>query len=362
MPLGLIIAASVLVAAGIAVYENPQVQEWFERTRRRIAVAINGPVDGHNEAPYRTGVKEEDVAAAIEAARRKREEILGTNGALFVRPSANRHPSSPSSSHELQEKTPVASTSRGVVVDDLLKENGFGGYTVRNSSAQPTNVGDRSLRLRSSGAGESNVKKEKTGLGSTSETQVLFDAVAENDADPGRDETRPDAARSAPRGDVAEPLLRFNEDVSSQSSSGVLATPPSTDSGRRSTPGQSPRQRQARSSTYSSIDEWAASTSPAFHASPPAPASYDAFPAAAAADNPFESGVAPPSSTVRSSAEDVSSVANSDDDDGVVEVSGDAHDSDAPYSDIISQTSGMHTPATWTEVGSEVSDGDLGGQ
>ncbi|KAI9754840.1 MAG: hypothetical protein M1815_005411 [Lichina confinis] len=358
---GLIIAASVLVAAGIAVYEHPQVQEWFERTRRRIAVVINGPADGHDEAPYHAGIKGENVAAAVEAARRKREEILAKNGALFVRPSANRHPasSSHSSSHELQERNSGSNTSRGVTSDDVLKTNGSGGYTLRNTSAQPTSAGEPSLRLRSGGIGESSVENKKTGLGSTNETQVLFDAEAENDIPWGGDETRQGTADSAPRGDDAEPLLRFNEDASSQSSSGVLATPPSTDSGRRSTPGQSPRQGQPRSSTYSSINEWAASTSPAFHTSPPAPASYDAF---SAADNPFESEVAPSSSTLRSSTQDVTSVANSDDEDGVVEVSGDAHDSDAPYSDIISQTSGMHTPATWTEVGSEVSDGDFGGQ
>ncbi|KAK5277137.1 hypothetical protein LTR16_010191, partial [Cryomyces antarcticus] len=38
---GIIIAASVLVAAGIAFYENPQVREWIEQSRRKIAMALN---------------------------------------------------------------------------------------------------------------------------------------------------------------------------------------------------------------------------------------------------------------------------------------------------------------------------------
>ncbi|KAI9863938.1 MAG: hypothetical protein M1824_005976 [Vezdaea acicularis] len=37
---GLIVTASILIAAGIAVYENPQIQEWIESQRRRIAQAF----------------------------------------------------------------------------------------------------------------------------------------------------------------------------------------------------------------------------------------------------------------------------------------------------------------------------------
>ena len=49
---GLIIATSIIIAAGIAVYENEQIREWIEMSRRRIAIAIQGlGNDGHSLSP-----------------------------------------------------------------------------------------------------------------------------------------------------------------------------------------------------------------------------------------------------------------------------------------------------------------------
>ncbi|KAI9831769.1 MAG: hypothetical protein M1819_004666 [Sarea resinae] len=45
---GIIIAASIVVAAGIAVYENPHVREWVNNSRRKIAVALHNLGDEIN--------------------------------------------------------------------------------------------------------------------------------------------------------------------------------------------------------------------------------------------------------------------------------------------------------------------------
>lgn len=40
-PVGLIIAATIVVAAGIAAYENPEVRAWIDRTRHKIAMGLH---------------------------------------------------------------------------------------------------------------------------------------------------------------------------------------------------------------------------------------------------------------------------------------------------------------------------------
>ncbi|KAF2122399.1 hypothetical protein BDV96DRAFT_482885, partial [Lophiotrema nucula] len=66
---GLIIAASVLVAAGIAIYESPQVRQWVDQSRRKIAIALHSL--GDEFQPRRGSESSEDFEA-----RRRKEETL----------------------------------------------------------------------------------------------------------------------------------------------------------------------------------------------------------------------------------------------------------------------------------------------
>ena len=73
-PPGLIIAASVLVAAGIAIYESPQVREWVDQSRRKIALALHSL---HDELqPRRPSESEGEFDARQERVRRKRNELV----------------------------------------------------------------------------------------------------------------------------------------------------------------------------------------------------------------------------------------------------------------------------------------------
>ena len=45
---GVIIAASVLVAASIAAYENPHIREWFEKSSQRVVLAFKSLGDDIN--------------------------------------------------------------------------------------------------------------------------------------------------------------------------------------------------------------------------------------------------------------------------------------------------------------------------
>ena len=87
---GIIIAATVLIAAGVAIYEiNPQLRAWLEESRRRIALALQnlGPDVQHGSR------REQEESEEVRERRRWFEEGLeaemrraGWNGEVFQRP------------------------------------------------------------------------------------------------------------------------------------------------------------------------------------------------------------------------------------------------------------------------------------
>ena len=76
---GLIIAASVLVAAGIAIYENPQVRQWIDQSRRKIVVALHSL--GDEIQPRRPSESFDD----FEERKRRREELIRRNRNELIR-------------------------------------------------------------------------------------------------------------------------------------------------------------------------------------------------------------------------------------------------------------------------------------
>lgn len=78
---GLIVLAVVVVAAGAAALENPQVREWLENSRRKIALALHSLGDEINprvKHPRRNdpSMEEDETEAAEERRRRARAEIM----------------------------------------------------------------------------------------------------------------------------------------------------------------------------------------------------------------------------------------------------------------------------------------------
>ncbi|KAI9688108.1 MAG: hypothetical protein M1822_001614 [Bathelium mastoideum] len=86
---GIIIAASVLVAAGVAIYEtNPQLRAWLEESRRKIALALQNLGQDPSNASRRGDESEETreqrrwFEEGLEAEMRRQ----GWNGEVFQRP------------------------------------------------------------------------------------------------------------------------------------------------------------------------------------------------------------------------------------------------------------------------------------
>ncbi|RAH78258.1 hypothetical protein BO86DRAFT_391935 [Aspergillus japonicus CBS 114.51] len=96
---GIIITVSALVAAGIAVYESPQFRQWVNNSRRKIALALHNLGDEINphDAPLRQDISmTEEVGAAAEERRRiareeldRRRSLLEERRKSMVRPPSN---------------------------------------------------------------------------------------------------------------------------------------------------------------------------------------------------------------------------------------------------------------------------------
>ncbi|KAI9669450.1 MAG: hypothetical protein M1817_004675 [Caeruleum heppii] len=151
---GLIIAASVLVAAGIAVYENPNVRDWIEKNRQRFAERWY-PADtpqpdrqASPEAKKRQHAREEaERTAAVDAARKKREEMMRVNGEEFMR----RHSSRKNAGEDATTKKslgPDSARDRHTSFDDFLQNDGSGAYTLHTSGVE---VNDQVVRQEGEG-------------------------------------------------------------------------------------------------------------------------------------------------------------------------------------------------------------------
>ncbi|CAL5871098.1 uncharacterized protein PFLUO_LOCUS5344 [Penicillium psychrofluorescens] len=97
---GIIVTVSVLVAAGIAVYESPQFQQWVINSRRKIALALHHLGDEiqppESASPFREDISmtEETGEAAEERRRIARADIMHRGTLLEARRRArdSQHP------------------------------------------------------------------------------------------------------------------------------------------------------------------------------------------------------------------------------------------------------------------------------
>ncbi|KAF2231075.1 hypothetical protein EV356DRAFT_519177 [Viridothelium virens] len=121
---GIIIAATVLVAAGVAIYEtNPQLRAWLEESRRKIALALQNLGPDSQNASRRNQENEEDrerrqwFEEGLEAEMRRQ----GWNGEVFQRPGME------GVNMELRRRRargPTSSRSASQSFDNLLSEDG----------------------------------------------------------------------------------------------------------------------------------------------------------------------------------------------------------------------------------------------
>lgn len=110
---GLLISLSVLFAAGLAVYESPQVRQWVDSSRRKIAIALHSlgdeitpPSHSRDNSPD-ASTREDESPEAVERRRKARQEILERGRAM-----------------EEKRKSKKEETTKSQSFDDLVDKDG----------------------------------------------------------------------------------------------------------------------------------------------------------------------------------------------------------------------------------------------
>ncbi|KAK8105415.1 hypothetical protein PG999_008774 [Apiospora kogelbergensis] len=325
-----VIAASVVIAAGIAIYESPELRRMAENLRQRIAIALhslgdsispqerenlfNRPEDAEGFLRSRgIDVREGEVGvdADDETRRRQREELI---------------------------------------FDDFLKQdsNGDQGTFVFNTGANVR--GDEADGLRRRGEGPRNLNLSAYSNPFADENGIdehvalensLMDLEQDgNDTDiysvshVAREETPRSATLSAPPEHI--PALANAATPAHQSQTASTATL-ERQLGVNEYITAGPEEQD---DAYSSIQAWAQSAHPSFYT--PLPES----PAGPLSEPELVSeGMHTPT--------DSNSLAGSGED-----LANDARSVDSRYYDVVSESEGMATPNSWSDVGSEISENE----
>ncbi|KAF6815441.1 hypothetical protein CSOJ01_03524 [Colletotrichum sojae] len=359
-----VIAVSVAVAAAIAIYESPELRRYADDLRRRIAIALhslgenidpadrppmfNRPEDAQGFLESRGGA-EVGVDADDETRRRQREELMYWNALRVAKMEKEKMEAEIAESKEL----PPA-RSRGRSFDDFMRkdENSEKGAFVFNTGANVRGEDEGLVRRRPEGVRGLNSSLYANPF--ADEHQIDHDELPTADEpdqlSPGRDEALSDIysattrdADERPR-DIAAaidpmPALVDAERDSFQSDrTSTLDRELGPD--EYMTAGQ-----ENHDEAYASIQAWAQGSSPSnFYSplpmSPPAPMSEPEL---------ISDGEVTPtdSASVAGSGEDVAN-------DAASSRAGDT----GRYYDVLSESEGMITPASWSEVGSVISESE----
>ncbi|KAI1105150.1 hypothetical protein F4804DRAFT_148152 [Jackrogersella minutella] len=354
-----VVALTVAVAAAIAVYESPELQRMANDLRRRIAIALHSlgdnvsPQERENlfnrpedaEGFFRSrGVNldgEADVDADDETRRRQREEIMYWNAVREEKKQKEQ------SDMEKMGSSRSRSSTRGSNFDDFLREDGNaekGTYVFQSGLEAQNNEG----LLRRRGEGARGLTHSVYTNPFTDEHGIDENIAFENSLmDPERDEIESDiysaSTRLGMRDETSQSATLFPSPAAATTQS-TPAEPSERELGpdEYMTAGQDDAQ-----DAYSSIQAWAhdASTSSFYSPLPVSPAS------AMSEGELISEGMLTPT--------DSTSLVGSGEDVGDEAVSAVSWTEGRPY-DVMSDDSGRMTPASWTEVGSVVSESEAG--
>ncbi|KAK7956262.1 uncharacterized protein PG986_005484 [Apiospora aurea] len=357
-----VIAASVVIAAGIAIYESPELRRMAEDVRRRIAIALHSlgdsisPQDRENlfnrpedaEGFLRSrgiDVREGElgVDADDETRRRQREELMYWNAIAEEK----------REKQQVKEESPFTPKTK-TSFDEFLKQDlsGEQGTFVFNTGANVRGEDADGLRRRGDGprslnySAYTNPFADENGIDEhiALENSLVDPEQDENDTDiysvshVAHDETPRSATLSAPPEHI--PTL-IDAATPAQEPQASPAATLERELGQDEYMTAGPEDRD---DAYSSIQAWAQTAHRSFYS--PLPES----PAGPLSEPELVSeGIHAPtdSNSLAGSGEDLGEDARSVDSQG-----------HSRYYDVVSESEGMATPNSWSEVGSVVSEND----
>ncbi|KAL8966620.1 MAG: hypothetical protein Q9183_003288 [Haloplaca sp. 2 TL-2023] len=370
---GIIVSISLLVAAGLAVYENPQVKQWVDENRRKIAFALHNLGDDFD--PYShsrrnssqdASTREYDTAEAVERRRQARQEILERGRRM-----------------EERRRSKQAGSAKSRSFDDLVDGEGNlkTDATQATSSAAEPKAGQSGLRNRNHeasgvalGTEAANPFADEACLGDLSENTIPVQTSTHRSrssstatlpanplppAVPPKEPIEPIASPPVPPKTPLDSspspfapaiqqqprLLIDTDDLSNHPSEALVDYTPTTSAPSSAADDLSELDQQAHPSSHQSdsnfwsVHEWAESnTAPAQFYSPPR---SEAAPAGNTNANRIEEGAN------REEGQDSET-------ESIEQISRFGSESDM---DVMSEMSGMDTPpGSWSEVASQVSE------
>ncbi|KAF3052319.1 hypothetical protein E8E11_007870 [Didymella keratinophila] len=346
---GLIIAASVLVAAGIAIYENPQVRQWVDQSRRKIAVALHSL--GDDIQPRRQSESSED----FEETKGRREELIRRNRNELIRRAREE-----GVAVDLDELARVGTedavlaerrsrANRSKNFDELVGSDGMLRQDATATGAEPSNNGVRKRGVAGFAAGTAAAVAMTNPF---ADENVLFD-VGDDDEAPSPKPFIYEASAPRSRSATLEASTPPIEPPAAAPSSAPLIDltsepqfvylPPKTHLPSPAAPLQASEADQAAQSFYS------------FTPSNDSDDDFEQMPAGTLTPRSERSGTTG-ASIVPSHADDVAvlSMQNDAEHDARSEVFSEGGFTDAGYSDFeLGDRTGVMTPNSWTDVGSD---------
>ncbi|EEY14729.1 conserved hypothetical protein [Verticillium alfalfae VaMs.102] len=326
-----VIAVSVAVAAAIAIYESPELRRYTDDIRRRIAMALHSLGEGREELMYWNAIH----LSKLEFQRKADEQAS---------PAAQ-----------------LPAATEGSSFDDFLRQDASGeSNSFVFKTGANVNEGEAQVRRRNEGARGLAAAAAAAALANPFDDEYRIDPVElfdnANNVAPHHDDSMSDIYSATTRdADDAPPNLSValstaTPDLVDVTTDNDTATERSTtldrelDQDEYMTAGQDQDDHSA-SEAYASIQAWAQGSSSNFYS--PLPMS----PAAPMSEPEMVSeGVLTPTDSV--------SLAGSGEDIANDTVSSRGGDNSRPY-DVLSESEGMMTPASWSEVGSVVSENDM---
>lgn len=373
---GAVVAVSVAVATAVAIYESPELRRYADDVRRRIAVALhsmgdninpahreplfNRPEDADGFLESRRGPGAEDgVDADEETRRRQREELLYWNSVRLEKQAKEERERESIELKETEKPATSRDRPRGTSFDDFLRqdENAERGTFVFNTGADTRAANDGlrhrgqqssqvlSLPYTNPFADEHHIDTEELNANAS-----IVGPTVDDFSDIYSATTRDDQTNKVPL--TPEPVAAVLFDAEAAPEAAPEPARSETQSSATLDRELGPNEfmtagQEDRHDAYTSIQAWAENSSPDFYSplpvTPTGPISEPEL---------VSDGQLTPtdSMSIIGSVDDVADVAND------AESSRDGET--GRYYDVLSESEGMMTPASWSEVGSVISESD----
>jgi hypothetical protein len=367
-----IAAVTVAVAAAMALYENEDVRRYADQIRRRLAIVLhnlgneldpgqtgdleplfNRPEDAEGFLMSSRGALEPAVDADEESRKRQREELMYWNALRESKLESEKSATEP----------PASTRPRGVSFDDFLKpdESGETGTFVINSGSDANNrdglvrrnvVGATEAGYTNPFSDEQEIHDERLAVSmlapSVDEMSDIYSATTADLADEKKYAGVPASPRPV---EESAALIDFASDDGSESTiSGTMEESTAGERLQRSGFDEpaDPRFGERASMLFSDISAWAEAANQT---------SRPASPASSFTNADLSDGQLTPDDGMSIASADVRSEPGVDE--GVGGAYQNTSDVESNHYDVRSVSEGMFTPASWSEVGSTVSEDDI---